>query len=47
MGYQCFYCDYDVEQQEVHFIPLVNADHEREEPMCRDCYFEWLEGIKG
>ncbi|MDQ0338919.1 hypothetical protein J2S00_001705 [Caldalkalibacillus uzonensis] len=46
MSYLCFYCDYEVDPEEVHFVMFQIMDAEREEALCEHCYAEWLEGIK-
>ncbi|EGL82752.1 hypothetical protein CathTA2_1760 [Caldalkalibacillus thermarum TA2.A1] len=46
MTYRCFYCDYDVDPEDVHFVTFKIMEQEREEPLCKHCYGEWLEGIK-
>jgi hypothetical protein len=47
MGEKCFYCTDDIEGNHMHRITFDVADSEREEILCRDCYQEWLQGIKG
>ena len=45
MGYSCFHCEHDTMQ--IHMITLYDQDQERNEPLCDDCYAEWLHSIKG
>lgn len=47
MANHCFYCDYEIENENTHFVNFFHSQEEREEPLCQDCYKEWLEGIKG
>ncbi|MFT4415070.1 hypothetical protein ACLM5H_14510 [Fredinandcohnia humi] len=46
MSSQCFYCQYPFEDERFHYVAFVNIDSEREETLCKDCYKEWLQGIK-
>jgi hypothetical protein len=46
MAYQCFYCENDIQHEELHMVSFFKEDHELEETLCDTCYSEWLEGIK-
>ncbi len=43
---KCFYCDYDVEENFVHYVSF-ETNQDRDEVLCDECYLEWLQGIKG
>ncbi|WP_222860470.1 hypothetical protein [Bacillus rubiinfantis] len=47
MGETCFYCANEVEDQKRHVVSFTTSNQDREETLCRDCYQEWLQGIKG
>ncbi|WP_169891212.1 hypothetical protein [Litchfieldia alkalitelluris] len=47
MSSTCFYCDYDVNEGELHHVTFHTKNEEQEETLCRGCYSEWLQGIKG
>lgn len=44
--FQCFYCGEKIEPGHVHITHLYESEHPKDEPLCDDCYSEWLEGIK-
>jgi hypothetical protein len=45
---KCFYCDYDLEENnQQHFVSFHQGQEELEATLCHDCYQDWLEGIKG
>lgn len=46
MAYNCFYCDYEINEDEIHFVSFFNMNQEHEQTLCAECYAEWLEGIK-
>ncbi|MDF2040027.1 hypothetical protein LIT38_11060 [Bacillus sp. CMF12] len=43
----CFYCTEEITDKQMHLISFDMADTEREEILCKECYSEWLHGIKG
>ncbi|WP_202171387.1 hypothetical protein [Bacillus sp. USDA818B3_A] len=43
----CFYCTDEIEERQLHYVPFVSSNEEREETLCHECYQEWLQGIKG
>lgn len=47
MDGHCFYCDYEIEDGNEYHITVIKNFREQEEILCKECYFEWLEGIKG
>lgn len=47
MNEKCFYCDYDVADNQIHVVSFVKSGVEQEESLCNECYQEWLQGIKG
>ncbi|WP_181832976.1 hypothetical protein [Bacillus taeanensis] len=46
MSNQCFYCQYEIDNQKLHVVSFYNVNQECEEVLCPECYREWLEGIK-
>ena len=44
--YSCYYCGQKIEEGHVHMTHLYEAEHPQDEPLCDECYGEWLEGIK-
>lgn len=47
MSQKCFYCTKDMEEKETHLVTFQVSQMDREEPLCDECYQEWLHGIKG
>ncbi|KAF0816723.1 MULTISPECIES: hypothetical protein [unclassified Cytobacillus] len=47
MNEKCFYCAAEIVDRQKHLISFDMADNEREETLCKECYSEWLHGIKG
>lgn len=47
LSYRCFYCDLEVDVNELHMVSFNIMDDERDEVLCDECYREWLEGQKG
>lgn len=47
MPTKCFYCTYEKEEHELHYVPFIAGNVEKEEILCDECYQEWLQGIKG
>ena len=45
MDEQCFYCNNMIEDQYYNGVFVMQNEHV-EKPLCKDCYQEWLEGIK-
>lgn len=43
----CFYCNREVEENDLHLISFVSMNKEQEQILCSQCYAEWLEGTKG
>ncbi|MED4732219.1 hypothetical protein P9597_29690 [Aneurinibacillus migulanus] len=41
----CYYCGYPMES--IHRITLYKENEEVNELLCKECYAEWLESIKG
>jgi NAD-dependent SIR2 family protein deacetylase len=46
MDEQCFYCNNQIEHDYYHGLFVQQNEHV-EKPLCKDCYKDWLEGIKG
>jgi len=46
MTTNCFYCQDPFQNERFHYVAFVNVEGEREETLCKECYKEWLEGIK-
>lgn len=44
---KCFYCVNEVEEKQRHYVTFLSSNQEREEPLCDECYHEWLHGLKG
>jgi hypothetical protein len=42
----CFYCNFAIEEGKRYFAPFIRNGEEKDEPLCSDCYFDWLEGVK-
>lgn len=42
----CFYCDDEIENEQLHFVSFFRENEEHEKTLCDECYAEWLEGIK-
>ena len=47
MSQKCFYCSNDKEENEIHHVIFQVTNMDRDEPLCNECYQEWLQGIKG
>ncbi|MEH7117028.1 hypothetical protein V7128_06330 [Neobacillus vireti] len=47
MAETCFYCTEEIEERQLHYVPFVSLNKERDEALCDECYREWLHGIKG
>jgi hypothetical protein len=45
MSYTCYYCDHHTEN--AHSVTFYQADTERMELLCDDCYEEWLLSLRG
>ncbi len=45
MAYTCFYCEHDTDNP--RFVTFYERDGEHDEPLCDECYFEWLASLKG
>jgi hypothetical protein len=45
MDEQCFYCNTAMEDG-YYYGSFQQSNELLEKPLCRDCYKEWLEGIK-
>ncbi|MDR6226340.1 hypothetical protein [Desmospora profundinema] len=43
--YTCYHCEHQVSH--VHPVTFYETDGERNELLCKECYAEWLESIKG
>ncbi|WP_171016825.1 hypothetical protein [Pseudalkalibacillus caeni] len=46
MEEQCFYCQGLLENVYYYGQIIQQGDH-IEKPLCKECYHEWLEGMKG
>ncbi|BAB05549.1 hypothetical protein P4637_01570 [Halalkalibacterium halodurans] len=46
MMQQCFYCQDAIGEGMVYHVPFKWEQDIEEKPMCKECYDEWLEGIK-
>ncbi|WP_222599241.1 hypothetical protein [Aquibacillus kalidii] len=42
----CFYCDESITDEKMHHISFFHNEEDRNEILCRECYNEWLQGIK-
>jgi hypothetical protein len=47
MAEKCFYCINEIEENKLHVVSFLTANAERDEPLCDECYQEWLHGLKG
>lgn len=47
MSCECFYCTKDTPEKEMHFVSFTMTNMMKEEVLCKECYQEWLQGIKG
>ncbi|MED3625389.1 hypothetical protein [Neobacillus thermocopriae] len=47
MPENCFYCSEELNEKERHYVSFFSENTERDEPLCKECYQEWLHGIKG
>jgi hypothetical protein len=45
MDEQCFYCNTPIEDG-YYYGRFTQLNDILEKPLCRDCYQDWLEGIK-
>lgn len=45
MTYTCHYCDHETEN--VRYVTFYDQNEERYEPLCEECYQEWLASLKG
>jgi ribosomal protein L24E len=41
----CFYCGHEAEKGT--YVTFYEKDLEHDEFLCRECYAEWLESMKG
>lgn len=44
LAYKCYYCDHEAEK--AHFVTFYTVDGEHDEPLCDECYAEWLASLK-
>lgn len=45
MSFQCHHCEHDTES--IHPVTYFRSNREIDEMLCDDCYYEWLQSIKG
>ncbi|MCL6631488.1 MAG: hypothetical protein K6T63_02550 [Alicyclobacillus herbarius] len=42
----CYYCQHRIEGKP-HYVTFYEVEDEHDEPLCDNCYAEWLESMKG
>lgn len=47
MPEKCFYCTDEIEERKIHYVSFFTSNTEKDEPLCDECYREWLHGVKG
>ncbi len=43
---QCFYCQDEMESSITYHAHFINQGEHVEKQLCKECYKDWLEGIK-
>ncbi|WP_169917340.1 hypothetical protein [Alkalihalobacterium alkalinitrilicum] len=46
MDHQCFYCNSELEENSIQYASFIQESDHIEQPLCKECYKEWLAGIK-
>ncbi|MEH7124759.1 hypothetical protein V7122_22790 [Bacillus sp. JJ1532] len=46
MANQCFYCNSETGEKELHQVTFYVSNMDKDEILCPECYQEWLHGIK-
>lgn len=44
VSYTCYHCEHETES--AHMITFFRGTEERDELLCKECYADWLEGLK-